>query len=123
MKVLTLIIQQQYFDEILAGTKTEEFREVKPTTAGKYIIYVDSDGKKYKPSALPDDVDVDIEIIKYDAIQLYVGYHTKRDSALIEIKDTEIEIYEDEVYTHKGKEYNAAMMIYHLGRVIEVHRK
>lgn len=123
MKILTLIIQQQYFDEILAGTKTEEYREVKPTTVNRYIVYVDKDGKKYKPSALPVDVKADIEIIKYDAIQLYVGYHTKRDSALIEVKDTEIEIYKKETYVYKGRKHNAALMIYHLGKIIEVHRK
>lgn len=123
MKVLTLIIQQQYFDEILVRTKTEEFREVKATTAGKYIVYVDTKGKRHKPSALPVGLEAKIEIIKYDAIQLYVGYHTKRDSALIEVKDTEIEIYENEVYTHKGRKHNAALMIYHLGKIIEAHRK
>ena len=123
MKILTLIIQQQYFDEILAGTKTEEYREVKPTTVNRYIIYVDKNGKKYKPSALPSDVKADIEVIRYDAIQLYVGYHTKRDSALIEVKDTEIEIYKKETYVYKGRKHNAALMIYHLGKIIEVHRK
>lgn len=123
MKILTLIIQQQYFDEILAGTKTEEYREVKPTTVNRYIVYVDKNGKRYKPSALPADVKAGIEVIKYDAIQLYVGYHTKRDSALIEIKDTEIEVYKKDTFIYKGRKHNAAWMTYHLGKVLEVHRK
>ena len=29
-KVLTLIIKQKYFDEIIAGTKKQESREIKP---------------------------------------------------------------------------------------------
>ncbi len=32
MKTLNLIIKQVYFDQIINGTKTQEFREVKPTT-------------------------------------------------------------------------------------------
>nr|DAT85589.1 MAG TPA: ASCH domain protein [Caudoviricetes sp.] len=30
MKTLTLIIKQCFFDEIIKGTKKQEFREVKP---------------------------------------------------------------------------------------------
>lgn len=30
MKVLTLSIKQKFFDEILSGKKTQEFREIRP---------------------------------------------------------------------------------------------
>lgn len=123
MKILTLIIQQVYFNEILAGTKKEEYREVKPTTSGKYIQYVDNVGKVYKPSKLPDDIDADIEILKYDAIRFCVGYHKNRASVLVEVKDAELEVYEKDTYTYKGKEYCYALMTYSLGKVIEVHSR
>lgn len=32
MEILTLIIKQKFFDEIIAGKKTQEFREIRPTT-------------------------------------------------------------------------------------------
>lgn len=38
MNILTLSIKQKYFDEILAGKKTHEYREIRPTNAKKYII-------------------------------------------------------------------------------------
>ncbi|MEA4810814.1 hypothetical protein SDC9_49586 [bioreactor metagenome] len=125
MKVLQLIIKQQYFDEILAGTKKQEFREVKPTTSSKYITYVDEKGNRYlKDSDIPDDVEVDIDVIKYDAIQFFVGYHSDRDSALVEVLNSEFEIFVDEndqeiTYEYKGETYIEAQMVYSLGRVIE----
>ena len=36
-KTLYLPIKQIYFDEILAGTKKQEYREMKPTTFTKYL--------------------------------------------------------------------------------------
>ena len=35
MNILTLSIRQIYFDEILAGTKTHEYREIRATNAKK----------------------------------------------------------------------------------------
>ena len=34
---LYLTIKQKYFDEIVAGTKKNEYREIKDTTATKYL--------------------------------------------------------------------------------------
>lgn len=47
MNVLTLSIRQKYFDEILTGKKTQEFREIRPSNSSKYIRYV-LNGKEYK---------------------------------------------------------------------------
>lgn len=44
---LYLPIKQVYFDQIIAGTKTEEFREIKDTTAKKYLLTA-PDGKPLK---------------------------------------------------------------------------
>ena len=43
MEILTLIIKQKFFDEILSGKKTQEFREIRPTTQKKYC-QLDADG-------------------------------------------------------------------------------
>ena len=71
MKTLNLIIKQVYFDQIINGTKTQEFREVKPTTIKK-LLQLDEDGYELedeKGNAIP---------IHYDAIQFYVGYNKQR---------------------------------------------
>ena len=36
MEILQLIIKQKFFDEILAGKKKQEFREIRPNTQKKY---------------------------------------------------------------------------------------
>ena len=69
MKTLTLSIKQKYFDEILAGKKTHEYREIRLTNAKKYITYL-CDGKEYAADAeLPEEGEVFVQPIKYDAIR------------------------------------------------------
>ncbi len=127
MKTLNLIIKQVYFDQIINGTKTQEFREVKPTTIKK-LLQLDEDGYELedeKGNAIP---------IHYDAIQFYVGYNKNRDSALVEVKDEYCEIFLDEnnepiIYedgTDKDGnplEWVAEQVVFNLGKVLEVHRK
>lgn len=90
-KILTLNIKEIYFNEIIAGTKKEEYRLLKPSTINKYT-YID-EGKRW--------------LKKYDAIRFFVGYHKDRESALVEIIDA---VYNFEEQT----------VIYSLGKVIEV---
>lgn len=74
MKILNLIIKQVYFDAIIRGEKTQEFREVKPTTIKK-LLQLDEEGYELldeNENSLP---------IQYDAIRFYVGYNKDRDSA------------------------------------------
>ena len=127
MKTLNLIIKQVYFDQIINGTKTQEFREVKPTTI-KNLLQLDEDGYELEDengNAIP---------IHYDAIQFYVGYNKNRDSALVEVKDEYCEIFLDEnnepiIYedgTDKDGnplEWVAEQVVFNLGKVLEVHRK
>ena len=127
MKTLNLIIRQVYFDQIINGTKTQEFREVKPTTIKK-LLQLDEDGYELEDengNAIP---------IHYDAIQFYVGYNKDRDSALVEVKDEYCEIFLDEnnepiIYedgTDKDGnplEWVAEQVVFNLGKVLEVHRK
>ena len=87
MKILTLIIKQVYFDQILNGTKTEEFREIKPSTETKYV---DRTGIKPKP-------------IFYDAIRFYVGYHTNRETALVAVQQASINYFVTDITYDLGK--------------------
>ena len=76
MNILTLSIKQKYFDEILAGKKTHEYREIRPTNAKKYITYL-CGGKEYPADAeLPEEGEVELKPIKYDAIKLLTGAYT-----------------------------------------------
>lgn len=118
MKILSLIIKQKYFDEILAGTKTQEFRENRPNTFRKYCE-LDEEGY-----ALFDEEKGIFVPKQYDAIRFFVGYQKNRQSALVEIKDAKIEIFVDEkgepiTYFADGEEWIASQVVYDLGRIIE----
>ena len=76
---MTLIIKQCSFDEIIKGTKTQEFREVKPTTISR-LLQLDEEGYEV------EDKDGNAVPIHYDTIQFYVGYAKNRASALVEVK-------------------------------------
>ncbi|MDO5663999.1 MAG: GIY-YIG nuclease family protein [Bacteroidia bacterium] len=92
LKVLTLNIKKIYFDEIIAGNKDIEFRELKQTTLNRYTWISNEDGKRY--------------LKKYDVIRFYVGYNRDRASALVEVIDT----------TYNS---DSRFVEYHLGRVLE----
>lgn len=116
MKTLQLIIKQKYFDEIIAGTKKQEFREIKPTTYKKYLK-VDNEGY----CIMENDEFVPQ---KYDAIRFYVGYNPDRATALVEVTGAYIELFEDEnheliEYEYKGRCYVASQIVYNLGKVLE----
>ena len=107
---LYLVIKQVYFDQIIAGTKTEEYREVKETTYKRYIETGD-DGSVMFSDAISDE-----ELSKYqceDDLNIYnngvcplipknwcylnlaVGYNKKRDTALVEVVDITFEAETD----------------------------
>lgn len=90
MNILTLSIKQKYFDEILAGKKNHEYREIRPTNAKKYITYL-CGGKEYPVDAeLPEEGEVELKPIKYDAIKLLTGAYTgKRPYIIVEVKAAE----------------------------------
>ena len=90
MKVLTLNIKKIYFDEIMKGEKTIEYRELKQTTLNKYTYIDEADGKRY--------------LRRYDALRILVGYSKNRESAIVEVVDTT---------------YNEGVVEYHLGSVLE----
>lgn len=115
MRILTLIIRQEPFDQILSGQKKEEIREIRPNTEKKYCE-MDEDG-------FAKEVDGIIVPREYDAIQFYVGYNKDRASALVEIKKSNIELFVDDEgnfieYEYKGDICTAAQIIYSLGDVL-----
>lgn len=124
MKILNLIIKQKYFDAIMQGRKVQEFREVRPTN-GKRLVKFLCNGNEYAyDEELPEDGEIDIEPIKYDAIRFYVGYNKDRDSALVEITDAYFQFIVNEFdeqifYEYKGAEYFAGQVVYDLGKIIE----
>lgn len=134
MRELKLILKRAYFDAILAGTKTEEYRDIKPTTMKKYVQF-EVDGKVYKdlrdvPASYGDDFLFDYVPIKYDAIRFYAGYTADRDSMLVEVKGVEIVDYVDEegnyiTFDFKGDTFIFSQMVYSLGKIIEtdIHPK
>lgn len=69
MKVLSLSIKENYFDDIVAGIKKDEFREIRPNNAARYVYYK-ADGKEYKDGAdIPEDAkEIEVLPIKYDAL-------------------------------------------------------
>lgn len=144
---LYLPIKQVYFDQIIAGTKKEEYREIKDTTYKKYL-YSDVDGNPDISEDTPEDFVDDIMAynngkypfvpIEYRFLNLAVGYAKERDTAIVEVKNITFEIAKDK----KGKEcrffWNEKtgdvtvspdgdlavwQVVYHLGKVIELKRK
>ncbi len=109
MKILTLSIKQQYFDEILSGKKKEEYRQIKASTVDRYISYKVGDQifTSNKELTAKQIEDAELVPIKYDAIKLLTGaYSGKRPWAIVEVEDI--------IINHMNAE-----MIYCLGKVLE----
>jgi len=128
MKVLNLIIKQAYFDQILAGEKTVETREIRPKTAGRYIFYENNDtGVRYEPKDIDTAHDCangySFAPIEYDAIRFCVGYATNRPECLVECKGAQIVSVLNEadgpiIYEVDGVQYFQAEIEYTLGKVL-----
>jgi hypothetical protein len=139
MKTLTLHICGVFYEQILAGKKKKEYREIKPTTFKKMCRYL-VDGEEFDDlNDIPDEPryndfieahGFDITPIEYDALKLIVGYPKKgeEDSMLIEITSADIEYFVDEetrepiYYEYKGNEFIACQMVYSLGKILELKR-
>lgn len=132
MKTLTLSLKRKYFDEILAGKKTHEYRGVRPNNTKKYVHLL-CEGKFYEdddPAFDDTDPNSPVEIVakKYDAIKFYTGaYEGKRPYMLVEVKEADAVIEVDEngkdliLKDGNGEEYIAVTVDYTLGKIIEVN--
>jgi hypothetical protein len=124
---LYLPIKQEFFDQIIKGTKKIEYREVKETTAKRYLYF---DGKK--PRLNTEVTDPTLEYLlddfnggkfpfvpkQFKYLNLAVGYSKNRDTAIVEV----------EKITFAPVEIRAKMFCFwieefHIGRIVEVHRK
>lgn len=126
---LYLPIRQVYFDQIIAGTKKEEYREIKEgITANRYLIK----DIKSKYALNPEVTDPNKEYYvddynngnfpflpkPYKYLYLAVGYAKERDTALVEVDG--FRFIPNMV---RANLYAFWQIAFHIGRVVEVHRK
>lgn len=94
---LYLTIDQYWFDKIVSGEKTVEYREIKKGTASKYLdLRESSDGYQLFSPFLPEGAMVYPDAYNegiygftpryYEYLRLAVGYNKDRDTAVIRIK-------------------------------------
>ena len=133
---LYLPIKQVYFDQIIAGTKKEEFREIKEgITANRYLMKAtDAQGRVIKGEYVRDEEHTDpgtryyiddynnghfpFKPYPYKRLYLAVGYSKERDTALVEVDG-----YRFIPNMIRGNLYAFCQIAYHIGKVLEVHRK
>lgn len=131
---LYLPIKGVYFNEIAAGVKGYEYREVKSgITANKYLL---RDGYgKYLLNPECTDTNTEYFIDDYNGgrfpflpkpykyLYLAVGYAKDRDTALVEVADITFEPHMIR-YDREGKpKYAFWVIAYKLGKVVELNRK
>lgn len=126
---LYLPIKQMYFDQIVEGTKKEEYREIKEgITANRYLLK-DSKGKYVlNPDVTQPDKEYFIDDYNegnfpfvpkpYKYLYLAVGYAKKRDTALVEVDG-----FRFIPNMIRANLYAFWQIAFHIGRVVEVHRK
>jgi hypothetical protein len=111
MNILTLSIKQAYFDQIRAGTKKKEIREVRPSTEKRYVVL--------------NEAREITDIIKYDAIKFLTGaYAGTRPSMLVEVKEAHLEEVHDEndqpiMYEENGQQNMMIDIVYRLGKILK----
>lgn len=146
---LYLTIKQVFFDQIIAGTKKEEFREISPNTYKKYLD-CNEEGMPYYDSDVLSDEDWDFyggdvlmackdgkfpfyfrEDIKF--LNLAVGYNKVRDTATVEViditpiiakgkdgKDYRFDFDEnDNMVLNPDGKFCVWQAVFHLGEVVE----
>lgn len=124
MKVLTLQINKECFQDILNGKQDVEHRYVYPSNVTRYV-YFRHDGKDYKRQEdIPDDdKDVEAAPVQYDALCLINGRRKDAPRLTVEVKSAEYVIFTDEdgndqYFEQDGQEYLVSQVWYHLGKVI-----
>ena len=131
MKTLTLHLKRVFFDEILAGTKTHEYRDILPGNQRRFIRYV-LNGKEYTslqemPSEEEEPGEVDVIPVHYDCIKFMTGAKAgTRPYIVVEVKDAEVVFLTDEegkdlilVDEENDQEYIAAQIDYTMGNILE----
>lgn len=126
---LYLPIKQVYFDQIIAGTKKEEYREIKEgITANRYLLK-DKNGKYVlNPNVTQPNKEYFIDDYNngnfpfvpkpYKYLYIAVGYTKERDTALVEVDG-----FRFIPNMIRADLYAFWQIAFHLGEIIEVHRK
>lgn len=126
---LYLPIKQVYFDQIIAGTKTEEFREIKEgITANRYLLK-DEEGKYAVNTEVADPTkewyiddynDGNFPFLPkpYKYLSLAVGYAKERDTAIVRVDG-----YRFIPNLIRVNRFAFWQIAYHIAEVVELHRK
>lgn len=122
-------IKHVYFDEIIVGSKNVEYRDIKEgITANRYLQK--GEGGKYILNPETTEVGKDYFLDDYNNGQipfmpkqykyraLTVGYTKDRNTAIVEVTE-----YSFEPHVIRANLYAFWMIVYHLGKVVKVHRK
>lgn len=127
---LYLPIKQVYFDQIIAGTKKEEDREVKYGITANRYLRKSNDGYVLNPSCTESGKEYYVDDYNngkfpflpkpFKYLSLAVGYAKERDTAIVEV--TGITFKPGRMLGNPPK-FAWWIMTFHLGKVIEVHRK
>ena len=126
---LYLPIKQVYFDQIIAGTKKEEYREIKEgITANRYLLKDENSKYVLNPDVTQPDKEYFIDDYNngnfpfvpkpYKYLYIAVGYAKERDTALVEVDG-----FRFIPNMIRADLYAFWQIAFHLGKIIEVHRK
>lgn len=129
---LYLPIKQIYFDQIIKGTKKEEYREVKMgITANRYLMKDGCGDYVLNPSCTVEDEDYYLDDYNdgrfpflpkpFKYLHLAVGYNKVRDEALVEVTDITFEA--GKVLGQGAKKFAWWIMVFHLGNVVNLERQ
>lgn len=147
---LYLTIKQVYFDQIIEGSKKEEYREIKDTTYKKYLEVSEQGWPLFDTTLISEDDELLGDLCiwnngvypyipkqKWEFLHLAVGYAKERDTAFVEITDITFQPLLDKkgnparfsVDENDMAKIDAEgnlcfwMAVFHLGEVVELHRK
>lgn len=143
---LALPIKQKFFNEILAGTKTKEYREIKDTTFKKYletetvngetrIVYFEELISDEEFDKYPNDPIIYNGGVypyaprEYKFLRLFAGYKKDRDTLVVEVKDITFEVmkttegkivrFDIDAVEREDGDFTFWQVVYHLGKVVE----
>lgn len=118
VKTLNLTLNKEWFDMILSGDKTEEYREIKPhwitrlvDTIFKYKTKDEFMKWYYNP---PDHVELQHVINNWDTVTFKNGYSKKARAMIVEFKSVEIGVG---LYVWGAPNY--PVFIIKLGKILE----
>ena len=129
---LYLPIKQVYFDQIIAGTKKEEYREVKyGITSSRYLLHDANKNLVLNPSCTEDDEEYYVDNYNngnfpflpkpFKYLHLAVGYNKVRDEALVEV--TGITFQPGRILGEGRKKFAWWLVVFHLGDVVKLERQ